>query len=837
MRKAQKQKILNLIESLHQVHEEIRKALEQNHLTMAQDMISAAQESAISLGENIEETEGEGHITVSGIEEYCELLFHVFEEINKNNVNANKVYKMLRKQLIRIENSVKNDIAVRLEVAFFPYKASMWDSLESVYLAAKADPDCDAYCVPIPYYTLNPDRSFGQMHYEGGEYPEEIEITDWQEYDFETRRPDVVYIHNPYDGCNLVTSVHPRYYSSNLKKHTDCLVYVPYYSTSGGMSEAQSLCPAYIYADYIVIQSPKFREYFDANIPDSKFLPLGSPKFDKVIKKCQNPPAPLAEWKERMAGRKVYFYNTSLSGMLADTGTFLKKMYYVFESFEGREDACLLWRPHPLLEDTFDSMRPEYRQVYDTLKQMFLDKKLGILDTTPDITDSIALSDVYIGDAGTSVVSLFGVAGKPVFILNNNILEEPEEEDWRKKIYAEFAFYYQDRLAVVQGKKLYQSEPNQYHYRYFCDLPEDAVRNRYIIVSGDDGKWYACPLNAQHILVIGNNGVEKKIELAKLVSGESAFSLPQKYDRYLLLIPVNYPAVVRYDTVTGEIKYFTEKVDGFVKEKNNQKITGGSLIYQGNLYIPSPTDNIVYKLDIQSGESSLIELPIQSRCGGHVIVEYEGEIWLMPYDGQVIVRWNPKTNEAREYEGFPEGVVCRNPVDESDCMENPFGIPAFSGNYVYLPSWWANMSLKMNMDTGAFERWVTAFEREGNEIKNAMFFYRKQKEQDDCFRIYSFFSNRLYSMSRDETVFREIEIRFDDMQEVENDEPGFCYCSESLPYACMENYFNTLTCLLGEKIVGNQFSHEEQFKAYRKIAVNYNSGCGEKVHHFVKNVK
>lgn len=222
MRKAQKQEILGLIDNLYQVQEEIKKALEQNNLILAQDMISGAQESAILLGEKIEKTEGEvnaaePHRTVACIEEYCEFLFRVFEDINKNNVNVSKVQKLLRKQLIKIENSAKNDIAVRKEIVFFSYKASMWDSLESAYLAAKADPDCDAYCVPIPYYTLNPDHSLGEMHYEGNmrpdgtpiEYPEGIEITDWQEYDFEERKPDVVYIHNGYDNWNLVTSVHP----------------------------------------------------------------------------------------------------------------------------------------------------------------------------------------------------------------------------------------------------------------------------------------------------------------------------------------------------------------------------------------------------------------------------------------------------------------------------------------------------------------------------------------------------------------------------------------------------------------------------------------------------
>lgn len=52
---------------------------------------------------------------------------------------------------------------------------------------------------------------------------------------------------------------------------------------------------------------------------------------------------------------------------------------------------------------------------------------------TPDIESTIALCDAYIGDSGTSVTSLFGVAGKPLFIFNNNINTLPEEDDWRGK--------------------------------------------------------------------------------------------------------------------------------------------------------------------------------------------------------------------------------------------------------------------------------------------------------------------------------------------------------------------------------------------------------------------
>ena len=188
------------------------------------------------------------------------------------------------------------------------------------------------------------------------------------------------------------------------------------------------------------------------------------------------------------------------------------------------------------------------------------------------------------------------------------------------------------------------------------------------------------------------------------------FSYPQKFDKYLLLLPLNYPAIVRYDTETEEIRYFTDKIDVFIKERNGCKITGDAIVFQGNLLVASPTDNKVYKLNIESGESSVIELPIRSRCGGQVLVEHKGEIWIMPYDGQVIVRWNPITNEAREYEGFPKGFLCKNPMDGSECTEKPFCTPAFNGQYLYLLSFWSNMSLQLNIYTGEFREWKPPYE-------------------------------------------------------------------------------------------------------------------------------
>lgn len=845
MRKAQKQEIFDFIDSLHQAHEEIRGALERKDLIVAQNMIGEAQEFAVSLGENIEKLEGKGHVTVFNIEEYCDTLFYVFEDISKNDFNENKVYKTLRKQLIKVENSVKNDIHVRKEIVFFPYKASMWDSLESVYLAAKEDPDCDAYCVAIPYFDLNPDHSFGQMHYEGKDYPKEIEVIDYKTYSFEERKPDVIYIHYPYDEWNLVTSIDPRFYSSNLKKYTECLVYIPYYTTSGGMSKGQELCPAYINADYIVIQSPEFRAYFDERISDKKFLPFGSPKFDRIIKKCQNPLKPPKDWEDKMKGKKVYFYNTSIGGMLGDTEAFINKLIYVFRIFKDRKDSCILWRPHPLLESTFDSMRSQYRQAYEGVKRYFVENDIGILDRTPDMGDAIAWSDAYIGDSGTSVTSVFGIVGKPVFILNNRIHSRPKKDSWRGEIVGNiFNFFEQDRFAITQGNKLYISEPYKYDYKYFCNLSKYSNGDYYLAVFEIKDKKYVCPRNAQNILVLNDKGIERKIELEKHGSNkEGSFFQALPYGKYLILLPFKYPALVIYNTETDRIRYLENGIDVFVADnERNEKVTGGWWITEGMLYMTSPVDNRIYALDIENGKSDVIELQTRNKGGYISMVEKNHNIWMLPYRGQTVLKWNPKTGEIREYTGFPKEFVSIHPRFRIPTDENPLGSCAFDGKIIYFTRNWGSMDLKLDTETGVFSEWeVPVPDKENMETVSREYFYTTGKygliwsiEDEDTYKLFYYPERKLFDFDIEKNQLKEIRINFD-KDELRQHEDGFNDSSQWLKYCCCENAFNSLENFLDGNIVGNRHDKKKQMNAYSEIAANNDGSCGEKVHEFIKD--
>lgn len=451
MRKAQKAQAEEFAALLAEAHAEMKRNIAEGRIQNISELLEQCQQGAIELGTLIEKVEGEGFITVKLLEKYCEAVYELYQWIHQakqGERTEDSVMLQVESCLKAVRKSIKRDIRIRKEVVFLPYKASMWDSLESVYLAAKADPDCDAYCIPIPYYDRNPDGTLGQMHYEGREYPKNIEIIDWKKYRLEERRPDVIYIHNPYDDCNLVTCVHPDYFSGNLKKYTEELIYIPYFVLQEIEPEDQLSidtmkhfvwCPGVINADKVIVQSEKMKQIYvneylkaakmcglqgchvDRNYLDKKFLGLGSPKLEKVKNTRKEDLEIPEEWlrmirKPDGGKKKIVFYNNSISALLEKDEKMLVKMKAVFREFyESREEIVLLWRPHPLIKTTISAMRPHLWEEYEKIVNRYKAEGWGIYDDSSDLDRAIVLSDAYYGDS-SSIVYLFLKLGKPTLI-------------------------------------------------------------------------------------------------------------------------------------------------------------------------------------------------------------------------------------------------------------------------------------------------------------------------------------------------------------------------------------------------------------------------------------
>lgn len=449
MTRARKRRAEELIELLAQGHKGIKEFLETENREAVLELLRQSQECAIRLGELIEASEGEEFATIPMIEDYCECTYQIYEEIQKNvSVSVHKISKILQKFLVRVENSVKEDIQERKEAVFLPYKASMWDSLESVWKAADEDPSCDAYVIPIPYYDKNPDGSFKERHYEGDKYPEYIPVTDYRAYDIAMHEPDMIFIHNPYDNFNFATSVSPEFYSKNLKQYTRKLIYIPYFILDDIDPEDEEavkgitdfcIAPGVINSDVVIVQSENIRQvYIDVLTKtagentraywEKKILGLGSPKVDKVLDSKEEDFVIPEDWerilrKKDGSRKKIILYNTSVNALLRYKEKMLEKMRLVFKLFKENSDKiALLWRPHPLIKATIESMYPQLWTEYEKVVEEYQNEGWGIYDDSVELNRALVLSDAYYGD-GSSLVPLCREVGMPVMIQSVEVLD------------------------------------------------------------------------------------------------------------------------------------------------------------------------------------------------------------------------------------------------------------------------------------------------------------------------------------------------------------------------------------------------------------------------------
>lgn len=443
LRKKTKEKILGALSILYKTHTAIADCIQKEKYESVYLLLSDCRDVTNVIINTIKESEGVEFITISYFEEYLNMINQI-EQGFLTTFSLKNIRKALDKKLSQAKNSVKNDVKEKLEIVFMPYKASMWDSLESVWNAARDDQDCEVYVVPIPYYDRNPDFSFGTYHYEGNDFPDYVSVLHYESYDVKERQPDIIYIHNPYDEFNTVTSVDGRFYSSELKKYTKHLVYIPYFVVANKNSEVNminmSIC---MNADKIILQSNRVRESSINNLSkiigkplgslEEKIVALGSPKIDSIVNAKKKDFELPKGWKEIINGKKVILYNTSIGTALKENERFLEKIKMTIDFFKKREDMVLWWRPHPLLKATFLSLREEYAEEYLKIVQEYKQGGYGIYDETPDFRRAIVYSDIYYGDKKSSMVTLYSVTGKLVVFAN---IEENEklttfEEDSR----------------------------------------------------------------------------------------------------------------------------------------------------------------------------------------------------------------------------------------------------------------------------------------------------------------------------------------------------------------------------------------------------------------------
>ena len=636
----------------------------------------------------------------------------------------NEMFSLSRDLLKYVFNELLKEKGIKKDIVFLPYKASMWDSLESIWQAAYEDKErCNTYVIPIPYAERNPDQTVAAWRCEVDQYPKYVPVLDYRKVDLEAMHPDIIFIHNPYDNYNALTSVDSRYYSDKLKNYTDKLVYVPYFVAHeikpGDFEREEFLSnlittQGVLNADLVVVQSENIRQVYinvlmryttqkDRSYWEQKIVGLGSPKFDKISATIKEDIQVPREWlkilqKPDKTWKKVIFVNTGLHHILESKEKLLDKIEADLSIFkEYKDEVTLLWRPHPLISASMTGMLPELKDRYDSIVSKYKEEGWGIFDDTADLNRALALSDAYYGD-GSSVLEIYETTKKP--IMYHNIYTSAKRTTNLFKI----------GNACYEGNKIWCTMFHDRHL-YKIDLESSTIEEVTPILDEDDILKSYIPLwtyknsfifiqFVTNELIIMNRETFAKEKYKIPAANEEKAKFSQKCANVifngddLYIFGYDYIGIIKFNLSTRQFKVIDEFLNDLQVRVFNELFVIYDYIKIGEkLFLPFANSNAVLEFSLSDDSTTIHYVGDENQR--YISCAWDGEnIWLAPRNVATgdIIKWNPQNNSCKQY---------NNPLtDEKYKYKGSCDYTLKIGNYiVILSAGGINNNIKINLET------------------------------------------------------------------------------------------------------------------------------------------
>lgn len=773
MRKKNYEKMLSMITTMRTAIKSLEDLYRKGQLTIAQTILGDLQDAAIALGNLIEQSEGEGTEAVKKLEDFCEQVWECYQDNTQNNTKY--LIKLMNKTLIKVENILKFEIKYEYEIVFLPYKASMWDCFESIWMEARKDSRCRCRVIPIPYFERNPDGSLGQMHDESDLYPDYVPITEYSKYNLSEMNPDMIFIHNPYDQYNNVTTIHPDYYSSKIRQYTSLLVYIPYYLTSGDRGIlTTSLMPGTVYPNTVITQSKEIRNVLiekfkeERNLSkeqikkaglDKKYLALGSPKTDRLVsgdwhtmnipkewleKACHNPAYP------EQKSRKVIFYNIALDELLNSTEILMNKFKHLIEIFLQRNDMVLLWRPHPLCLNTLKTMRPQYYERYVAMVYDFKRLENGIYDETPDSQKALIFSDAYIGSDTSSISESFGIMGKPCLYMDYNDDTISQSSQIRVRTLS----------AGVQSGGIWMFH-SKYNAVFRLDLATNTMKfiesisdvenkcNMFDAVVKYQNKLYFTPYACKYLVEVNTETNEISKILLQDKEIHSHFVSARYKDKLYLISVVNGCQSYIFDLKTHMAEKFDFQIPKEWEYPYDFPVFSDCTLCNSRLFLLCSVKPELLEYNLETHD---ITIHKYHKSVAFNKMSSDGDnIWIVSHRPEILFKWNRTTGFIVVFDKLLTG-------------EDKLSIPAFSrmlylDGYLWLIPSWNEQLIKIDV----YSNWVIEIDLHGYGI-------RKDYREGPLFTRYDFDDRWLYLFSHTSNTLCKVDLRTNEIVCISMDE-------------------------------------------------------------------
>lgn len=371
---------------------------------------------------------------------------HIGRKPYRYNFDNQALLASVRRYILRATSTVQNKD--KRKVVFLPCRVKWWNAMESLWKMAIDNTGVEVHVLPIPYNERNYAGDYLDDHDEKDMFPDYVNVQDHEEYDFEAEHPDVIVMQVPYDDFSTAIAVPDYYYSHNLLKCTDELVYVPCFDMDAPVSDGDkaemSLAtlieqPAVVNADRIVLQSDRMKQVYIKKLVELTGEPTREYWNQKIVlgdeigqlygwKQSIHSEAGKAdktvsdEWASLLGNqgnKKVIVYFVSISFIMQGGNRAIDKIRRVLTQFAENEDnlvAVVVPQKALLteLERLDDKLWKKFRGI---ISEMAKNWSNCIYDPEGVAERYIEMCDAFYGDSGV-LARKFVINKKPVMIQN-----------------------------------------------------------------------------------------------------------------------------------------------------------------------------------------------------------------------------------------------------------------------------------------------------------------------------------------------------------------------------------------------------------------------------------
>lgn len=373
------------------------------------------------------------------------------EEILRDNLSRNPyrytfsindLLLSIKRYTLKLINPINpSDRKDKEVVVFLPCRACWWKSMEPLWRQYKDDPHKEIHVAPIFYYDSDHNGDVGDMHDEREEFPDYLDIEDCKKLDLEGIHPDKIVIQVPFDGWNSAITVHEHFYSSNLVRFTDELIYIPCFDIDPPLKLDDKAAaairpfieqPAVVNADKIILKDEMMRSLYierltelssedTRNYWENKIVVLDTGSSCSEVS-CRNDFED-DKWNELIKGStgKVIVYYVTISLLARFGERAIDKIRRSLEIFEKSGDGIIaIFEPQAYLDDNLKCFDETLYKQYKDAACMIENIRNVVLDEEGAALLHMNKWDAYYGEQGAWAHKCWEL-GIPVMIENVDI--------------------------------------------------------------------------------------------------------------------------------------------------------------------------------------------------------------------------------------------------------------------------------------------------------------------------------------------------------------------------------------------------------------------------------